>query len=121
MSIVVDCHDGEDSGCRQLLALHELWRDLERQAAADAAVQGSEMAVSRNTLVRELHELIAALERRVPRVERAGEAAIARDAAALKAKALQRIAELEAEDARRQSAPGARRRSEHRGTDGPQG
>jgi hypothetical protein len=45
--------------------------------------------------VRELHELIEALDRRVPHVERAGEAAIARDAANLKAKALIRLAELE--------------------------
>lgn len=47
--------------------------------------------------LRHLHELIAALDRRVPRVERAGEVAIARDAAALRKKALQRIARLEAE------------------------
>ena len=47
--------------------------------------------------VRILHELIAALEIRHPQVERAGEAAIARDAAALKAKALARLAELEHE------------------------
>ena len=44
---------------------------------------------------RQLHELIEALDKRVPHVERAGEAAIARDAAALKAKALTRLAELE--------------------------
>jgi hypothetical protein len=44
---------------------------------------------------RELRELIAALDRRVPHVERAGEASIARDAAALKARALKRIEELE--------------------------
>jgi hypothetical protein len=56
------------------------------------------MAVARTQLVRELRELIAALDRRVPRVERAGEAAIARDAAMLKAKALNRIAELGAQD-----------------------
>lgn len=42
-----------------------------------------------------LRELIAALEQRLPRVERAGEAAIARDAAALKTRALERIAQLE--------------------------
>jgi hypothetical protein len=41
-----------------------------------------------------LEELIAALDRRLPRVEQAGEAAIARDAAALRAKALARLAEL---------------------------
>ena len=53
------------------------------------------MAVNRTELVRELHELIAALDRRVPQVERAGEAAIARDAAALRQKAVQRLRELD--------------------------
>ena len=45
-------------------------------------------------LARELEELIAALDRRVPRVEQAGEAEIAHDAAALRAKAVDRLAEL---------------------------
>jgi len=45
--------------------------------------------------IRVLQELIEALDRRFPQVERAGEATIARDAAALKVKALARIAELE--------------------------
>jgi hypothetical protein len=49
------------------------------------------------TTIRLLLELIAGLDRRVPQMERAGEAAIALDAAALKAKAFARIAELEAE------------------------
>ena len=53
------------------------------------------MAVMRTRAVRELLELIAALDRRVPQVQRAGEASIARDAAALKARALKRIEELE--------------------------
>lgn len=48
-------------------------------------------------VVRELLELIAALDRRVPQVQRVGEASIARDAAALKARALKRIKELERE------------------------
>ena len=52
------------------------------------------MAVNVSELVRELEELIAALDRRLPHVERAGEAAIARDAAALRAKAVARLAEL---------------------------
>ena len=47
-----------------------------------------------NELARELEELIAALDRRVPRVEQAGEAAIARDAAALRARAVDRLVEL---------------------------
>ena len=47
------------------------------------------------TAVRELRELIAALDRRVPQVHRAGEPSIARDAAALRTRALRRIEELE--------------------------
>jgi hypothetical protein len=54
-------------------------------------------------IARALEELIAALDRRVPRVEQAGEAAIARDAAALRAKAVDRLAELARE--RRSGAP----------------
>lgn len=53
------------------------------------------MAVNMSELARELAELIAALDRRVPRVEQAGEAAIARDAAALRAKAFARLAQLD--------------------------
>ena len=56
------------------------------------------MALIRTELVRELHELIAALDRRVPQLERAAEASIACDAAALKVKALKRIEELEIQD-----------------------
>ena len=56
---------------------------------------------SRAKTVRELHELVAALDRRVPQVERVGEVAIAQAAAALKAEALKRIEELE-----RDSPPG---------------
>jgi hypothetical protein len=52
------------------------------------------MAVNAGELKRELEELIAALDRRVPRVEQAGEAAIARDAAMLRAKAVARLSEL---------------------------
>ena len=52
------------------------------------------MAVTTGALRRELEELIEALDRRVPRVERLGEATIAHDAAALRAKAIARLAEL---------------------------
>ena len=41
-----------------------------------------------------LRELIEALDRRVPQIERTGEIQIARDAADLREKALKRIAEL---------------------------
>lgn len=43
----------------------------------------------------DLGELVAALDRRVPHLERDGEHAIAHDAQALRAEALRRIAELE--------------------------
>ncbi|HVB38275.1 MAG TPA: hypothetical protein VND92_07040 [Vicinamibacterales bacterium] len=72
------------------------------------------MALNRPRLMRELRELIAALDRRVPHVERAGEASIARDGAALKVKALKRLAELEGVDsggATRQGRGSARRRA----------
>ena len=56
-------------------------------------------------LARELEELIAALDRRVPRVEQAGEVSIAREAAALRARAVKRLGELVEADA----APAVRR------------
>jgi len=52
------------------------------------------MAVSPEELSTALQELIAALDRRVPRVNDAGETAIASDAAALRAKAVKRLADL---------------------------
>jgi hypothetical protein len=55
----------------------------------------SPSADDRKRALRHLNELIAALDRRVVHMERAGEAAIARDAAALRKKAMKRIAELE--------------------------
>ncbi|MBZ5559167.1 MAG: hypothetical protein LAO77_17990 [Acidobacteriia bacterium] len=55
----------------------------------------SSSSEDRKRALRHLNELIAALDRRVVHMERAGEAAIARDAAALRKKALKRIAELE--------------------------
>jgi hypothetical protein len=65
------------------------------------------MAVNTGELTRDLEELIAALDRRVPRVEQAGEAAIAGDAAALRAKAVDRLAELAAESAAELAATSA--------------
>jgi hypothetical protein len=53
------------------------------------------MVMARSGVVPALLELIAALDRRTPQLQRAGEPAIARDAAALKARALKRIEELE--------------------------
>jgi len=45
--------------------------------------------------IRILHELIAALDRRLPQMHDAGEASIAREAAALKVSAVERMATLE--------------------------
>jgi hypothetical protein len=72
------------------------------------------MAITPSNVARELRELIAALDRRVPRVDRAGEAAIARDAAALREKAVQRLRELE--DPSTVSAPQASDRSKEIGS-----
>jgi hypothetical protein len=98
MPIIIDRHDLEESRRRQLLALHGVRRGLERFAARDTAVWSAPVALIRTQLVGELQELIAALDRRLPQVARAGEASIARDAAPLKVKALKRIAELEGHD-----------------------
>jgi hypothetical protein len=49
----------------------------------------------RSSLVAQLRELIAALDNRVPQLEREGETRIADEAAALKQKAMARIAQLE--------------------------
>ena len=63
------------------------------------------VAMNTGELARELEELIAALDRRVPRVEQAGEVSIAREAAALRARAVKRLGELVEADA----APAVRR------------
>ncbi len=68
-------------------------RDLERRSTGRVR-PGRSMAVNSKELESVLEELIAALDRRVPRVEQAGEAGIARDAAALREKAMKRLAEL---------------------------
>ncbi len=52
-------------------------------------------ARSDQTLAHDLHELIAALDRRVPRLEREGERDIVHDAQVLRRAALKRLAELE--------------------------
>lgn len=65
------------------------------------------MAVNPTELTRELHELIAALDRRVPRVEQAGEAAIARDAVVLRERAVQRLRELDEQSRAEQSKAAA--------------
>jgi hypothetical protein len=51
--------------------------------------------IGRERLIEQLRELVAALDRRVPRLEREGEIRIADEAAALRQKALDRIEQLE--------------------------
>jgi hypothetical protein len=55
-------------------------------------------AVARKRAVRHLRQLIDALNRRVPHIERVGEATIARDAEELMARALKRLKALEDAD-----------------------
>jgi len=75
--------------------MRRVWRDMERVAAGRRAKLGTaRVAVKEGRLIRDLEELIAALDRRLPGVEQAGEVAIAQDAAALRAKAIARLAEL---------------------------
>jgi hypothetical protein len=94
VSIVLD-HDRRAEARREhVLAVLRLRRRLEPLSTGKRAARRSAMAMNASELTRELQDLIAALDRRVPRVERAGEAAIARDAATLRAKAADRLAEL---------------------------
>jgi hypothetical protein len=57
--------------------------------------QKADAETPRKKLIADLRELVRALDQRVPHMERAGEAKIAREAAALRDKALKRIAQLE--------------------------
>ncbi len=100
MPVSVDRDDGQEPRRGQLLAVHEVRRNMECVAVPDRSAWREWVAMMR-TVVRDLQELIAALDRRVPQVQRAGEASIARDAAALKSRALKRISELERELQRR--------------------
>jgi hypothetical protein len=98
VSVIGDRDESQEPRRGQLLAVHELRRTVERVTDADRSGECISMAmIPTATIIRELLELIAALDRRVPQVQRAGEVSIARDAAALKARALQRIEELERE------------------------
>jgi hypothetical protein len=94
VQVRIDYDDREDARRQLVLAVSCLWGDVECRAAANRAAWYPAVAVSVGELERELEELIAALDRRVPRVEHAGEGAIARDAAVLRAKAVDRLKEL---------------------------
>lgn len=99
--------DSQGSEHHELLALSGLRRDLDPCSTAGSDVRTvapvtnptPSAAPNRTRIVRELHELIAALDGRVPQVHRMGEVAIARAAAALRAAARTRIEELEGDGA----------------------
>jgi len=95
MPVFVDRHGSQDSRRRKLLALQRLRRSMECVPFAGGWTWRRPMAMKRSRLVRELLELVAALDRRMPQAQRAGEVSIARDAAALKARAMKRIEEIE--------------------------
>ena len=63
------------------------------------------MAVSLVDVARRLRELIAALDRRLPRAEPAAEAVIGRDAAVLRERAETRLAEIGADAAAAREDP----------------
>lgn len=67
-----------------------------RERSATVGTHRPPTSDPRCATIRHLKELVAALDRRMPQVMRAGESAIARDAAALRVSALQRVDELEA-------------------------
>ena len=101
---------GQGGECRQLLALHALRRGVEPRTphvpfeppvvrVAQRTPDNDTKDTTRRRTVRELKELIAALDRRVPQVERAGETSIARAAAELRAEAVKRIEALERDPA----------------------
>ena len=98
---------GEAADITKLLALHGLRRGLEPEPADPlgtevvAKVTTAELVETKTTIV-QLGELIAAIDRRLPQVQRAGEAAIAYAAMHLKIEAAKRIVELEAEVAGRE-------------------
>lgn len=77
--------------------MHQLRRSVEQRPIAADSVRGAAVALTRTELILELQELIEALDRRVPHMERSGEMEIARDAAALRVRALKRLAELKEE------------------------
>ena len=97
MPFVVHHDDRQESRCEHVLALRILRRGVECHPPSSQTLGSDLVAVSDAELTRALRELLAALDRRVPRVDDAGEASIARDAGALREKAMKRLAELACE------------------------
>ena len=100
---------GQAADSQQLLALFEVRRRVEPGVAGRTETLVAAMSARTQTLaglkdtVSQLNELITALDRRLPQVQRAGEEAIANAAIRLRTEAEKRIAELEMEIADRRS------------------
>jgi hypothetical protein len=71
-------------------------------------LNGPDRQSDRERLVTALRELVEALDRRVPHVERLGEVGIARDAAALRQEAAKRLEALTSTQQDRQDSEDAR-------------
>jgi hypothetical protein len=99
LPLVGDYDDRKKRGRQQLLALCRLRRDLERCSSSCWTGRSQLVAITDAQLAHALHELIAALDRRAPRIEQAGEASTSRAAAALRATALERLGGLAGRDA----------------------
>jgi hypothetical protein len=91
---VLDLDERQEPRRQQLLALRTLRRDLERSAARRGPARSTPMAVISPDLVRDLEELIEALDRRAPQGDRAEEDSIARDAAQLRRRAVKRLEQI---------------------------
>ena len=97
----------EAADITKLLALHGLRRGLESEPAFElgtkvvAEVTPEDLVETKTTII-QLSELIVAIDRRLPQVQRAGEAVIANAAMHLRTEASKRIVELEAEVAGRE-------------------
>jgi hypothetical protein len=104
-----DQFGGEAADGQQLLAMLEMRRRLESGPAVGAQALVAAMTARTHTLagladtVCQLNELITAIDRRLPQVQRAGESVIANAAVRLRIEAEKRIAEIEIEIASRRS------------------
>ena len=72
-----------------------IWNSARKSAVVDWRAVDETNPATRQRMIDDLRELITALDRRVPRLEATGEIDIASDAAKLRDKAVERIAELE--------------------------
>jgi hypothetical protein len=100
---------GQAADRQQLLALLEVWRRVEPVAVGIGIGQVVAAMTTRtptstlNATRAQLAELIAAIDRRLPQVQRSGESVIANAAVRLRMEAEKRIAELDVEIAGRRS------------------